>query len=229
MNIRDKYHVESITNHEAYDWLLYKHYLKRKTSFTYCFGLYRQNELVGICTFGNAIPLQMKKSICGESFMHYVYELNRLCTNDNLNKNSNSFFLGRIFKLLPKPMIIVSYADKSVGHNGYVYQSTNFIYTGESHTQMDWKLKGREHIHSRTLMDEFSFEKDRIKKLKQKYGDDLYQVRREAKYRYIKFIGSKKQIKIFKNNALFSELKYPKGKNKNYNASYRPQTQIKLF
>lgn len=229
MNIRDKYHVESITNHEAYDWLLYKHYLKRKTSFTYCFGLYRKNELVGICTFGNAIPLQMKKSICGESFMNYVYELNRLCTNDNLNKNSNSFFLGRIFKLLPKPMIIVSYADKSVGHNGYVYQSTNFIYTGKSHTQMDWKLKGREHIHSRTLMDEFSFEKDRIKKLKQKYGDDLYQVKRGVKYRYIKFIGSKKQIKIFKSHALFSELKYPKGKNKNYNASYRPQTQIKLF
>ena len=143
--------------------------------------------------------------------MHLVYELNRLCTNDNLDKNVNSFFISQSFKLLPKPIIIVSYADKSFGHNGYVYQATNFIFTGESHTQLDWKIKGKEHLHSRTLMDEFSFEKDRIEKLKKKYGDKLYQVKREPKYRYVYVIASKKQKKKIMNYKKFDSLKYPKG------------------
>jgi len=148
----ESYVVKSIDSEQCREWLLKKHYLKRMTSFTYSFGLYKEDVLVGVLTYGNAIPMTMKKSLFGETYMDYVYELNRLCTNDNLDKNANSFFISQSFKLLPKPMVIVSYADKSVGHNGYIYQATNFMFTGESHTQKDWKLKGKEHIHSRTLM-----------------------------------------------------------------------------
>lgn len=229
MSILNKYNVKSIDSYLCKDWLLNKHYLKRMTSFTYSFGLYENNILIGICTFGNAIPLTMKKSICGEKFMNLVYELNRLCTNDNIDKNIHSFFISRCLKLLPKPLIIVSYADLSNGHNGYIYQSSNFIYTGLSHTQKDWKLKGKENIHSRTLMDEFPFQKDRIKKLKEKYGDDLYQVDRKPKHRYIYFLGSKNDIKNFNANRLFNIEKYPKGNNIRYDASYNPITQTILF
>jgi hypothetical protein len=221
--------VKSIDSYECKDWLLNKHYLRRMTSFTYAFGLFKDRILVGVCTFGNAIPMTMKKSICGENYMDLVYELNRLCTNDDLHKNANSFFVSKCLKMLPKPLIVVSYADKKVGHIGYIYQSTNFYFTGESHTQKDWKLKGKEHIHSRTLMDEFAFEKDRIKKLKQKYGDKLYQVERPAKNRYVIFCGSKKQKKKLFNNKLFDIKPYPKGNNKRYDASYKPVTQTKLF
>ena len=224
-----KYKVKPVTTEDCKEWLLKKHYLKRMTSFTYSFGLYDGDILVGVCTFGNAVPLQMKKSICGEKYMHLVYELNRLCTNDNLHKNANSYFLGQCFKLLPKPLIIVSYADKSVGHNGYIYQATNFMFTGESHTQKDWKLKGKEHIHSRTLMDEFAFEENRIQKLKEKYRDQLYQVERPAKNRYVLFLGDKRQKREFHKNALFELKPYPKGENKRYDASYEPNPQIKLF
>ena len=223
------YTVKSIDSFECKDWLLNKHYLRRMTSFTYAFGLFKDRILVGVCTFGNAIPMTMKKSICGENYMDLVYELNRLCTNDDLHKNANSFFVSKCLKMLPKPLIVVSYADKNVGHIGYIYQSTNFYFTGESHTQKDWKLKGKEHIHSRTLMDEFAFEKDRIKKLKQKYGDKLYQVERPAKNRYVIFCGTKKQKKKLFNNKLFDIKPYPKGNNKRYDASYKPVTQTKLF
>ena len=228
MSIVEKYKVKAIKKHECKEWLLYKHYLKRMTSFTYKFRLF-DKELVGVCTFGNAIPMFMKKSLCGETYMDIVYELNRLCTNDNLEKNIHSYFISQCLKLLPKPMIIVSYADKSFGHNGYVYQSSNFYFTGESHTQMDWKLKGREHIHSRTLMDEFAFEKDRVKKLKEKYGDDLYQVKREPKYRYVYFVGNKRQKRELYKHKSFDILPYPKGDNKRYDASYTPSTQTQLF
>jgi hypothetical protein len=225
----ESYVVKSIDSEQCREWLLKKHYLKRMTSFTYSFGLYKEDVLVGVLTYGNAIPITMKKSLFGETYMDYVYELNRLCTNDNLDKNANSFFISQSFKLLPKPMVIVSYADKSVGHNGYIYQATNFMFTGESHTQKDWKLKGKEHIHSRTLMDEFAFEKDRVKKLQEKYGDLLYQVERPAKYRYVYLLGSKS----FKNNVMkckrFDLKQYPKGDNTRYDANYSPTIQKTLF
>lgn len=229
MSIKEKYIVKSIDSYLCKDWLLNKHYLKRMTSFTYSFGLFENNLLVGVITFGNAVPLTMKKSLFGQKYMNLVYELNRLCTNDNLDKNATSFFISESFKLLPKPLIIVSYADKSVGHNGYIYQATNFMFTGESHTQLDWKIKGKEHIHSRTLMDEFAFTENRIEKLKEKYGEQLYQVRREPKYRYVYILTDKKTKKQIMKNKLFEIKKYPKGENKRYDASYKPTIQTELF
>jgi len=231
MKLNDKYVVKSIDNEQCKEWLIHKHYLKRMTSISYAFGLYAKegNILNGVCTFGNAVPMQMKKSICGEKNMELVYELNRLCTNDGLDKNANSFFVSRCCNMLPSPMIIVSYADKSFGHIGYIYQALNFYFTGESHTQLDWKVRGKEHIHLRTLLDEFAFTEDRLEKLKQKYGDDLYQVQREPKYRYVLFIGNNKQKKDFLKEKLFEIKKYPKGENKRYDASYNPSVQGILF
>lgn len=229
MSIKEKYSVKSINSIDCKEWILKKHYLHRMTSFTYSFGLFEKNILVGIITFGNAIPLNMKKSLFGEKYMNCVYELNRLCTNDNLEKNATSYFVAESLKLLPKPLIIVSYADKSFGHNGYIYQATNFIFTGESHTQLDWKLKGKEHIHSRTLMDEFAFTENRVEKLKEKYGDQLYQVKREPKYRYVYVLAKKKEKKEIMKNKLFESKQYPKGNNKKYDASYKPSIQTLLF
>ena len=229
MSIKDLYKVRSIESHLVKEWLIKKHYLKRMTSYTYSFGLFYLDKLVGVITFGNAIPLTMKKSLFGDKYMDLVYELNRLCTNDNLDKNATSYFVAESFKLLPNPLIIVSYADKSAGHHGYIYQATNFLFTGESHTQLDWKLKGKEHIHSRTLMDEFAFTENRIEKLKEKYGDQLYQVRREPKYRYVYVLADKRTKKAIMKNKLFEIKQYPKGDNIRYDSSYEPTIQGILF
>ena len=229
MSLKDSYSVKSISTYLCKEWLLKKHYLKRMTSFTYSFGLYENNVLVGVITFGNASPLNMKKSLFGEKYMDLVYELNRLCTNDNLDKNANSFFISESFKLLPKPIIIVSYADKSFGHNGYIYQASNFMFTGESHTQLDWKLKGKEHIHTRTLMDEFAFTENRVEKLKEKYGDLLYQVKREPKYRYVFVLANKTLKRKIMIEKQFEQKPYPKGDNKRYNTDFKPLIQTELF
>jgi hypothetical protein len=221
--------VNSIDYQDTKEWMLKKHYLKRLTSCTYCFGLFYNKVLVGVMTFGNAVPNNMKKSLFGEQYMSLVYELNRLCTNDNLPKNANSYFIGQAFRLLPKPLIVVSYADCEQGHTGYIYQATNFIYTGKSHTQKDWKIKGKEHIHSRTLMDEFAFTKDRVSKLKEKYGDKLYQVERKAKNRYVYVLADKRTKKQIMNNKRFKIHPYPKKANKKYNATYKPIIQTKMF
>lgn len=223
------YQVKPIDYQDCKEWFLKKHYLKRLPSITYCFGLYDNNILIGICSFGNAVPLTMKRSICGEQYEHLVYELNRLIVNDNHEKNITSYFVSQCLRQLPKPLIIVSYADKSQGHNGYIYQSTNFIYLGLSHTQKDWKIKGEEDKHSRTLMDEFAFTPNRIELLKEKYGNRLYQVEREPKHRYIYFLGSKTQRQKFIKALRHQSQPYPKGDNRRYDASYQPTTQAKLF
>jgi hypothetical protein len=224
-----KYIVKPIENSDTKEWLLKKHYLKRMTSISFAFGLFDETKLIGVCTFGNAIPLNMKRSICGKDYESIVYELNRLCIDEDAIKNAASYFIGQCFKQLPKPLIIVSYADKSMGHHGYIYQATNFLFLGQSHTQMDWKVKGLEHLHSRTLMDQFAFKSNRIDKLKQKYGDRMYQVMREPKNKYVFFLGSKTQTKQMKAQLIKKPLPYPKGDNQNYDATYKPIIQFKLL
>ena len=49
------------------------------------------------------------------------------------------------------------------------------------------------------------------------------------KVRYLYFNGSKKQKKQMNKNLKMNIYPYPKGRNEKYDASYKPQTQTKLF
>jgi hypothetical protein len=73
---------------------------------------------------------------------HLVLELNRLVLKYN-KKNEASMLVGKSIKLLPKPKIIISYADISQNHIGYIYQATNFIYTGLSAKRKEWQMTGK--------------------------------------------------------------------------------------
>jgi hypothetical protein len=133
MKIPEKYKVKSIDSYLCYDWLLNKHYAKRLCSITYSFGLYNENLILqGICTFGMPPSSTLAESICGKEYKDIVIELNRLVVNDNLEKNVLSFFVSSCLNMLPKPNIIVSFSDANMGHNGYIYQACNFLYTGKS-------------------------------------------------------------------------------------------------
>ena len=209
--------VKSIDSFETYDWLLNKHYAKRIPSISYAFGLYINNVLEGVCTFGKPPSPTLCVGVCGEHNSKYVYELNRLITNDDLPKNSLSFFVSKCLKMLP-PLIIVSYADSSQNHNGYIYQATNWLYTGLSaKTTERYDIKNP-NKHSKSLTEN--------KNLNYK---DLAVRERPQKHRYIYFAGSKKQNKKWLKQLNYKIHKYPKGENKTYDASYKPQTQIKMF
>ena len=54
--------------------------------------------------------------------------------------------------MITKPKVIVSYADTSLGHHGYIYQATNWIYTGLSAKRKDYKIKGLD-LHSASIFD----------------------------------------------------------------------------
>ena len=131
--------VTSIDKKQTYDWLLNKHYAKRIPSINYSFGLYEGQNLVGVSTFGYPANRQLQMA-CGEKYGDHFFELNRLIKNDNLPKNTQTFFIGRMMSLLPKPMIVVSYADPNAGHNGYSYQASNFIYTALGGTDKEYEF-----------------------------------------------------------------------------------------
>jgi hypothetical protein len=212
-----------IKSEETYPWLLQKHYAKRIPQIMYAFGLYEESTLVGVVTYGIPASPSLCMGICGKEWSDKVLELNRLCLQDN-TKNQSSFLVSNSIKLLPKPTIVVSYADTSQGHVGYVYQATNFLYTGLSANRVDWTVKGLEHKHSKTLSDGMTLES-----IKEKYGDNFYYAERSRKHRYIYFHGTKQQKKLLKSLLKYNTELYPKGDSKKYDSGSRVETQALLF
>ena len=215
MSIKD-YKITSIKSSETYEWLLYKHYAKRIPSISYAFGLYFNSELVGICTFGSPPSNALCIGVCGEENRDKVIELNRLCLNDHKVKNLTSYFLSNCLKLLPNNKIIVSYADTSQNHHGYIYQATNWLYTGLSAKRTERYDVNNPQKHSKTVTETMNYY-------------DLAVRERPQKHRYVIFTGTKKQKKTLKKQLKYKILKYPKGDNKRYDASYKPSTQLSLL
>lgn len=223
MSIKDRFTVKSIKPKQTYDWLLYKHYAGRIPSISWAFGLF-DDLLQGVCTFGTPASSTLLRGVCGERWSDHVIELNRLVINDHCPTNTGSYFVSQCLKRLPKPKIIVSYADTGQGHIGKVYQACNFIYTGLSSKFRDPKVKGLEHQHHATYANGMT-----NKELKQKYGDRLYFEQRDRKHRYIYFVGSKSVVSKMECDLNYPIKEYPKGKSKRYDASYEPEVQSELF
>jgi len=226
-SIKNKYQIKSIDTEQCKEWLLYKHYAKRIPAIIYSFGLYT-NDLIlqGICTFGTpARMLNMGYGVFNGEIQILTCELNRLVVNENLEKNTLSFFVAGCLKMLPKPICIVSYADGNNGHHGYIYQATNWIYTGITSSEKIYiNTRTNEVLHPRTVVSMFgSREVDKL--------PDYIQISKEesGKYRYFQFLGNKRDVLKMKKHLKYEILPYPKGENKRYDASYKPSIQTTLF
>ena len=180
-----KYEVKKINYNDTKHFILNIHYAKRMPSvIQYSFGLFEDNILVGIITYGIPASPFLCKGIAGVKNKSLVLELSRLVLKNN-KKNEASMLVGKSLKLLPKPKIIVSYADTDQDHVGFIYQATNFYFTGTTKPRTD--MAGKNGKHSRHHL-----------------GDKTKRIFRSAKHRYVYVIGNKKDKK-----KLFKELKYP--------------------
>jgi len=227
MSIKNKYKITSIDNYLCKDWCLNKHYAKRLPPIEYAFGLWNTNgEMQGILTYGTPVSSTLRDLWDNK---YKLMELNRLVINEGLEKNVLSFFVSQSFNKMPKPLVLVSYADTSKNHHGYIYQATNWFYTGLSIPFKDVAVKGLEHQHHSTIEDLVRGQKNRMDALRKMFGDKLYYVERPQKHRYFYFIGNKKNCKEMKQMLPYKILPYPKGNNIRYDASYKPNTQTSLF
>lgn len=121
-----------IASSVAADIVTRYHYLHRRPpiSEAYC-ARDDLGNVVGVCTLGVPPSHTLLKGVCGPEHAHEVYELNRLWIADGQPRNSASALVGYALRNSARP-IIVSFADTGVGHVGYVYQATNFLYCGMS-------------------------------------------------------------------------------------------------
>ena len=96
--------VEQITRADAKPWILNKHYAKRMPSVSFAYGLFDNDDLVGVVTYGSPASPSLCKGVCGEEFRSRVIELNRLV----IERGMPSCLIGQSLKKLPKPKIVVS-------------------------------------------------------------------------------------------------------------------------
>jgi len=227
MSIKDKYIVKPIDSYLCKEWCLYKHYAKRLPPIEHAFGLWDDNGIMqGIVTYGTPVSSTLRELWNNE---YKLMELNRLVINEGLENNVLSYLVSQSFNQMPKPLVLVSYADTSKNHHGYIYQATNWIYTGLSAVFKDYYVKGMEHLHNGTIMDMSRGQENRVEWLRNKFGENLIMIDRPRKHRYFYFLGNKKECKQMKEMLPYKIEPYPKGNNKRYDASYKPTTQTQLF
>jgi len=201
--------VRKIKKFETQEWIMKLHYAKRMPSISHAFGLYDNRELTGVVTYGSPASPSLCIGVCGPECKDMVIELNRLCLLHN-KKNEASYLVANSLKLLPRPMIVVSYADTSMKHTGYVYQACNFIYTGKTVARTDVDTGDKHSRHYQGLD---------MSKRKQRY----------EKHRYIYFLGSKKDRRDLRKKLRYEEQDYPKTVSEKYIADHKPQVQGILF
>jgi hypothetical protein len=188
-----------ISYKDAISFLLPLHYSGRKPSITYAFGYYENNVLKAVCTFGKPASNSLCVGVCGKEFSSNVYELNRLCVDGEIKIQLSSFVSWCLKQLKQYNLIIVSYADKQMNHNGYIYQATNFLYTGATKSRTDKYVEGGKHSRH--------YDNSKQKGLR-KY--------RSSKHRYVYFACDKKHKKKFTKSLNYKIEDYPKQENKRY-------------
>lgn len=177
--------IKKISYYDTKPFLLNVHYARRMPCIQYAFGLFVDEKLIGVVTFWQPASAPLCKGLAGEKNRKNVLELNRLAILPEYNgKNYASFLVGNALNMLPRKTFVVSYADSGWGHIGYVYQATNFIYTGMTKARTD---KYSESGHARHY----------------KAGETRRQYR-TAKYRYVFLVGTKRDKK-----QMLKELNYP--------------------
>lgn len=196
--------VTSIERSDALPFIMAKHYAGRVPSISYAFGLMRGASLIGVVTYGTPPSHTLLKGVAGEANAKFVLELNRLtCEN---TKNCASILVGRSIRMLPRPSIVVSYADTGAGHVGYVYQATNFLYTGMSSPWNDPVVQGLEHQHHATFAHGMTNDE-----MRERFGDALGFRQRTRKHRYIYIHAGRRDRERLRSELRYEIIPYPKG------------------
>lgn len=189
-----------LTAKEACDFIVPLHCAGRKPQVSKAFGWEINGELVAACTFGKPASPPLCVGICGKENSQYVYELNRLCRIDSLQEPLSQFVGACLRRLRCENWIVVSYSDTGMHHNGYIYQTCNFLYTGRTKQRTDKYTEDGKHARH--------------------YSNDQqgeFRQVRTAKNRYVFFATHSKQLKKQWVDALkYPVLPYPKEENQNY-------------
>ncbi len=222
-SVKDKYEVRPIPASYASGWCLKKHYAGRVPPIVQAFGLYEKSGmLTGVCTFGTSA--NYREAEAWDPFE--LRELNRLIVDEGAPENTTSFFVGQCIKRIERPMVLISYADLGMSHYGYIYQATNWIYTGISGAgQNVYIMRDGRELHQRTVD---IGDGGKYKKMLYNTGQITGIKKTKGKARYYYFCADKRTKKRMMEMLRFPVLPYPKGDGKRYDASYK-RSSMQLF
>ena len=211
--------IKKIDNKFAKSFMSIHHYTHTCPKCTIAYGIYYENELQCMIVYGQPSGKYLAKSIWEGGNETECLELLRLFSFDNCPKNIESWSISKSIKELRKDMpqvkVLVSYADKSAGHIGYIYQASSWLFVGTGSNECKIFIDG-ERQHRRTLYDKYGTSS--ITYLKKALGNRLkVEKERTCKNKYIKIIKDNKNLqKLLK----CKSLQYPKGDIKYYNSDY---------
>lgn len=173
------------------------HYLGTPGQFWYAFGLFEGENLTGVVQYG-AAGKDTRPDLHGGV---RVIQLNRLVVTAG-TKYAAGRLVSHSLRLLPRPAYVVTYSDTLYGHVGYVFQATNWRYTGpvkQRHTNA-WYVCGYP-------MHERSFANVGINPR----GLGLTPVPTAIKHRYVYMVGSHAERRSMLQALYWPQLPYPKG------------------
>lgn len=109
-----------------------------------CFAMFLNGDIVGGSVLGK--PRHEKK-------YKKCIDIRRMACLDSSPKNSESWFLSQIIKWCASNTdynFVLSYSDKTVGHNGTIYKAANFKKIGET-SPTKYIEYGEKTYHPRSL------------------------------------------------------------------------------
>ena len=216
--MKDNFKILPILATKAKPWILKKHYAHRMPNISFAFGIFESMpdvganhwSMVGVISYGGFANINLNEIVEG----YNTLELNRLIIQENQPRNCASLLVSNSLKLLPKPHIIISYADATMGHIGYIYQATNWLYTGQSGNDHEFE-RGGKIFHRKSI-----YERLGTSSVKVAEAEGYKVVPIKGKHRYVFFLGSKKEKKL-----MYSVVKgkwgfypYPKGDTDRYDS-----------
>ena len=148
------YIVELSSRSEIVNFVETHHYSKNMNGLhiSYCFKLMDGDTVIGAMVYGSLGMLGVAEKYNPKN-PSKILELKRLVCIDDTPKNTESYFIGWTLRWLQRNTdleMIISYADKTFGHEGVVYKATNFECMGETSAGRVIMWNGRRY-HGKTL------------------------------------------------------------------------------
>lgn len=145
--------VEQCPRSSIVDFVETYHYSKNMNGLktSYCFRLLDGEKLIGAIVYGKIGMGGVEQKYTDNP--NKILELKRLVCIDDTPKNTESYFIGSTLRWLEKNTdleMIISYADKTYGHEGVVYKATNFELVGETTPGRVIMYKGKRY-HDKTI------------------------------------------------------------------------------
>lgn len=214
--------VDKISKELCREMVMKYHYSGRVPGIVQCYGLFEDSNPVGCVLYSIPASYTLCQGVCGKQYTPFVLELSRLVIITKV-RNAASYLVGESLRVLGDH-VVVSYADCNdhVGHVGYVYQSTNWLYTGHGNAEPIWidPRNGQIVSYTRRHIDEKA---ENIGLL----WTQLEKRKQLGKHRYVTFTGNRRFKRDARKALRYEILPYPKGETQRHEKTPDGKSEVR--